>query len=84
MLLVVAFGVMLGSGMGVFISQTMMAIRLISLVGFLLVVARFMQLLGFLMVFSGFPEVVSGLFVMFVCHDKRWFNTCSFHNSLDC
>ncbi|MGF7219153.1 hypothetical protein GGR92_005335 [Spirosoma lacussanchae] len=30
-----------------------------------------MQLLGFLVVFSGFPEMVSGLFVMFVCHDKR-------------
>lgn len=71
MLFVVAFGMMLGSGMGVFIGQTVVSVSLVSLVGFLLVVARFMQLLGFLVVFSGFPEVVSGLFVMFVCHDKR-------------
>lgn len=71
MLFVVAFGMMLRSGMGVLVGQTVVAVGLISFVGFLLMIACLVQLLGFLMVFSGFPEVVSGFFVMFVCHDKR-------------
>lgn len=74
MLFIVAFCVMLGSRVGMLVGQTMMAVSLVSLVGFLFVIASFMQLLSFLVVFSGFSEVVSSLFVMFVCHNKYWYN----------
>lgn len=74
MLFIVAFGVMLGSRVGVFVGQTVLTIGHVGRVGFLLMFASFVKLLGFFVVFSGLTEMVSGLFVMFVCHTKRWYN----------
>lgn len=76
MLFIVAFGVMLGSRVRVFVGQAVLTIRHVSCMGFLFVFASLVKLLRFFVIFGGFAEVVSCLFMMFVCHTKRWFIQC--------
>lgn len=74
MLFVMTFGVMLGSRVGMLVGQAVLTIRHIGCMGFLLVFASLVELLGLFVIFGGFTEMVSGFFVMFVCHVKRWYN----------
>lgn len=78
MFFVVAFGMMFGCRLGVLVGQIVLTIGQVSRMGFLLMVASLMQLLSFLVILSGFTEMVSGFFVMFVCHRKSWFYSINF------
>jgi hypothetical protein len=67
---IVAFGMVFSSRFGVVVAQVVMPLRLIGFMGFFFVFARFVEFLRLLVVLGRFAKVISGFFVMIVCHDK--------------